>query len=299
MWQRALVLVAVAVAVGGCGAEAASTPPAPPVPSGWTAHRDDGAGLSVRFPSAWHRAPRSLTPDLGQPHELLSLGTFPLRHAKSRCGHLPAGALRRMGPRDVFVTVQESGGRTRGFRPRARPLRLGRETSDVSACLGRPVPFAEHRIAFRDGGRAFHVLAAVGRQAPPASRSDLLAVLDSLQIDAAPGVRRMDPDTSVAFDRNGITGLLPMSWRLERRTLTAAVGPRAQLAFGSYPVPKRPRDRNCTPKAAIDALPADGVFVFAFEYRHVTAGNSPAFPRGRCASRSARAGPTSASARRT
>jgi hypothetical protein len=60
--------------------------------------------------------------------------------------------------------------------------------------------------------------------------------------------------------------------------LTAAVGPRAQLAFGSYPVPRRPRERNCTPAAAIDALAADGVFVFAFEYRHLTPAQLARFP---------------------
>jgi hypothetical protein len=183
-----------------------------------------------------------------------------------------------MGPRDVFVTVQESGGRTRGFPERPRPFDLERASSHVPACLRGPSPFVEYRIAFRDGGRAFYVLAAVGRHATPADRSDLLAVLESLQVDAAPGVRRMDPDSSVFFDHNGITGLLPEAWRLERRPLTATPA-RGQLAFGSYPVPPGPRAPACAPpQAALDALGAGGVFVFIFEYRSINARQLARFP---------------------
>lgn len=276
MWRPTLVAL---LLLAGC-AEGAG--PAASLPEGWTRHRDARHGLSVSFPSAWRLASRSLTPALVNPVELLSLATFRLdRPARGRCTHLPSGALARMGERDVFFTLQESPGAPRGFPPRPHPFSLaGGARSEASRCVaGGAARFVDHWLSFRDRARSFYVLAALGRRAPAARRRELLAVLDSLRVDRHPGEQRLDADESLPQEHNATTLTLPdRGWRLHPRALTAAVAARDQLAFGSFPLPSPRRDPNCAPSAALNALPRDGAFVFAFEYRDLNRRQSARFP---------------------
>lgn len=196
MTRRPLLLVTVVVAalVGGCGDEregrraAASTDPQ----AGWTAYREADRGFAVRFPSDWRRAPRSLTPYLADPREILSLGTGPLvartSRSHSQCAQKPVAALAALGPRDVLVSVQE---RRRpdsaSYPPRRSSFRLGTRAAGPIGCLSAPSQRRTWWIPFRDGDRAFYALVAIGLDAPLEQRRTAERVLDSLRFD--PGGR--------------------------------------------------------------------------------------------------------------
>jgi hypothetical protein len=87
-------------------------------PAGMTRFSDERRGFEVMFPSGWMRAETVLTPMLSAPHEILSVGTVdPVPNDEwSACAQHPVETLQRVGPRDVFVTIQErANGAGRGF----------------------------------------------------------------------------------------------------------------------------------------------------------------------------------------
>ena len=150
-----------------------------------TAYRSARYGYTVRIPGGWHRARVTLTPDLLDPREILTVATFPPKRVVDRpCSQLPS-AMHAMRPTDVVVTVQERAGRpTAEFRP--RPRRFGPSMGSQSVardCVEPPVPFVDRMINFRDGRRAFHVFVLVGKKAPARARGAAYAVLDSLELD--------------------------------------------------------------------------------------------------------------------
>jgi hypothetical protein len=167
----------------GCGDDDAGTS---------TATREaataEGRGLVAELPDGWRQAARSLTPDLTDPLEVLSVATFPLERGRAEaCAHMPVGALEAIGPRDAFVTLMERGTGAAGFP--SRPEHFGPELggpSEVGECTERDA-YTDHWFGFADAGRSFHVLVAFGPDAPPARRAEAWRVLDSLEVD--PGVR--------------------------------------------------------------------------------------------------------------
>ena len=247
----------------GCVQPASVAAPGP-VPFASAEH-----GFSAALPGGWHVAPASLTPHLANPVEILSAGTMDgLRPRDGACGHVAVGAIERMGPRDAFVTVQERFGET--MFP-ARPARFAladpQERSDATACAEGEPPLDVYWWEFRDAGRNFHVLVALGREAPRERRVEALALLDSLRFEPGPDGVRLDPDRTV-YARDVAAELswaMPVPpWRRYDRALTSVVGER--LVLGTFPLARRAPDENCTPRAAIDALPSDGAFIYVFEY---------------------------------
>lgn len=166
-----------ALVLGACGGVKA----APPEPTTHTAH-----GITVTLPAGWQRAARSLTPNLGDPREVVAVGTFPLRYRQTDCAHMPGSALEDVGPADAFVTVQERGkdASPRGFPPRPEHFgpRLGGGGSEAGACVPK-ARFTDHWFTFGDAGRYFHVLVAFGPQATAKTRRQARAILDDLKID--------------------------------------------------------------------------------------------------------------------
>jgi len=65
--------------------------------------------LVVAYPAEWFLAEETLTPNLGGPLEVFSLGSFPLRPGGPTCAQIPSQALHDLRSTDVFVTVQERG----------------------------------------------------------------------------------------------------------------------------------------------------------------------------------------------
>jgi hypothetical protein len=186
MSLRALcaVAAAAALAVSACGEEAAA--PAAPRLVTERAH-----GVTVELPPGWQPARVSLTPDLLDPREVVSVATFPLRYRATRCGHIAGSALEDLGPRDAFVTIHE-----RGVDPASswpdfppRPAHFGPALggpSEASGCVPS-ARFTDHWFGFSDAGRHFHVEVAFGPETPAAVQREAWGLLDSLRID--PGVR--------------------------------------------------------------------------------------------------------------
>jgi hypothetical protein len=126
-------------------------------------HSDSVHGFSVTYPDDWVRAGQSLTPELSDPHEILSLGTYPLRPACTDA-YLPGNALADLGTGDVFITLQEAS--AQGMPP--RPAAFGPDAARIAfhgfpACNGYgAVPFRGWWIAFADQGRGFYAFVALG-----------------------------------------------------------------------------------------------------------------------------------------
>jgi hypothetical protein len=256
----ALLVIALVV---GCGADderslVAATPS--PMPE-----RD----FTFELPKRWYLFPESQTPALTNPVEILSAGTVPPGGpGGGSCAHVPVRALERMGPEDAFVTVQERYGEL-SFpdRPERFTLPERSEGTDAEECARNGEQLDIHWFGFRDSGRGFHVLVAFGRDAPAERRAEAVALLDSLRFDSGPDGVRLDPDLAVPFedDGAGLAWQMPVPpWRRYDGPLTSLHGER--LLLGTFAVPPGPPDRNCTPRAAIDAMPRDGAFIYLFEY---------------------------------
>ena len=257
-WPILLVLV---LAAGCAGEEPARDRAAAPAPFVSDAHR-----FSAELPPGWERAPRSLTPGLSNPAEILSAGTVrALRPTAGACAHMPVAAIERVGPRDAFVSVQERYGEARfPDRPERFALPAPDPGSDAAACARNGGRLDVYWFGFRDARRGFHVLVVLGREAPPARREEALALLDSLRFEPGPEGVHLDSDLVVPYSVRGLAWLMPPRWRHYDRPLTSVDGER--LALGTFPLEPGPPDANCAPRAAIDALPPDGAFIYVFEY---------------------------------
>ena len=226
--------------------------------------------FTATLPAGWMLASRSLTPQLANPIEILSAGT--VRDAppsEGSCGHVPVGALERMGPRDVFVTVQERYGEPRfPARPDRFALPQRAEHNDATECARNGDRLDAYWFGFRDAWRGFHVLVALGRAAPPQRREEALALLDSLRFEPGPQGVHLDPDLAMHFDDAAarLSWQMPLPrWRRYDWPLTSMHGER--LALGTFRLERTPPG-DCTPRAAIDAMPRDGAFIYLFEYEN-------------------------------
>jgi hypothetical protein len=236
-----------------------------PVPVESRQHR-----FAVRLPAGWELASRSLTPTLSpNPVEILSAGTLrDMQPREGSCGHMPIGAIERMGPRDALVTVFERyGGARFPDRPAHFALPDRTEQGDATACTHTATRLDEYWFDFRDADRGFHVLAVFGRDAPRERRKQALALLDSLRFEPGPPGVNLDPDTAVPFDDASarLSWQMPAPpWRRYDWPMTSVQGER--LSLGTFDLERQPPDRNCTPQAAIDAMPSTGAFIYLLEY---------------------------------
>jgi hypothetical protein len=179
----AVLALGCALVGAGCGAvdERAGSSPAPGLV------RLEAHGLTVALPPRWRPARERLTPDLGDPREVLAVATFVLRYRRTACAHVAGSALEDLGPYDAFVTLQE-----RGLDPGSswsdfpeRPAHFGPELggrSEASACVPN-AHFSDHWFGFTAGGRHFHADVAFGTQASAKTRAQAWAILDSLRVD--------------------------------------------------------------------------------------------------------------------
>ncbi len=239
-----------------------------------------GDGVRYLLPTGWHSAARSLTPHLSNPRELLSAGTGRLPPG-GECAHMPSAALRAMRADDVLVTVQERLGSPRSFGVRPAHFRASGETrSEALDCAGPRRRFTSHWFGFRDGGRGFHVLVAIGRTASPKRAHSAWALLDSLRIAPRRPVR-IDGDLALPFDdvARGLRIVHPSAWRVYRRPLTQAVSARNQFALGTFALRQARRDPNCAPQTALRARGARDGFIFMFEYDDLNPRQLARFPR--------------------
>lgn len=152
----------------------------------------------VEYPAGWTIADEALAPDLFDPREILSVGTFPLRPGGTAPteAFLPGNAIADIGPDDVFITVQERRSKGGGSAHPARPERFGPDTGcapDDAGCLAGTALAIEglHAwwIPFSDppSGRDLYAFVAMGESAyrDPARSAAAWAVLDSLAFDGS------------------------------------------------------------------------------------------------------------------
>ena len=224
-------------------------------------YHDTAHAFTISHPRSWQRARESLAPGLTDPHEILSVATFNARADGGHCGHVPAGAASRMDGDDVLLTIQERRG-SGGFEERMRPFVLGPpRQGDLTTCGGRP-DLQERSGGFQDGGRGLHVLAAFSAGAPASARRDAERVVDSLELEPPWRYRGMD-----------VRMQPPSGWRVKARG--------SHFNFGSFDVPPPP-DEQCALPGGAKPLPADGAFVFVFEYvglNRTQRRRFPTFPR--------------------
>lgn len=147
------------------------------------------SNVALTYPNDWHLADVNLTPNLANPKEIFSIGSFPLTAGGPNCAQVPSQALHDMAPTDVFVTVQERGADAipSGFDP--RPDRFGPVSGSTDNvfydCLEpdeRDDIGVIHWIWFTDQDRYFHVLVAIGRDASPEDAAAIWQVLDDTEI---------------------------------------------------------------------------------------------------------------------
>jgi hypothetical protein len=255
--QRGWV-AALALAVAGCGAVSVAA----------TGPDRTGRGDGVRYtiPAGWHAASASLTPHLSNPREVLSVGTGALP-AGGSCAQFPSATLAAMRPTDALVTVQERVGSFRGFPARPKRFSLGSpDTSEAQACAGGNRSMHTYWFSFRQGGRGFHVLVAIGVSAPPARVREALAVLDSLRVTPRRPVR-IDGDDAIPYDdaSRGLHLVHPSAWRVYEQTLTQAISTRDQIALGTFALHQKAPDSNCTPTTALRSRPPKGGLIYMYE----------------------------------
>lgn len=157
---------------------------------------DEQHNYVVTYPADWIVADENLTPWLGSPSEILSLGTFPLRvseHPDDGFRLFDASvapvALQDMHSNDVFISLQESTAVFAGSTEH-RPDHFGPLGCDESIYGCRPseelpepwreAPFRAWWVPFEDSGRAFYLFVAIGSEATPEQRQQAWAVADSL-----------------------------------------------------------------------------------------------------------------------
>jgi hypothetical protein len=262
--MRCLRVLVIACVATGCSAE--NEPRSAPVPV-----RSDEHRLSYALPAGWERASQSLTPDLGNPIEILAAGTVrDMRAAPDRCAHMPVGAIERMTPSDAFVSVMERYGEMPAPpRPAQFALPAKQEQSDATECARGEPPLDVYWFEFAEARRWFHVLVALGREAGPERRAEALALLDSLHFEPGPEGVHLDPDRTIPMHdtQARLSWQEPHPpWRRYDWPLTSLREPRQRLVLGTFDLERGPPDPECLPQATIDGLPPDGALLYVLEY---------------------------------
>jgi hypothetical protein len=142
------------------------------------------AGISLTVPNGWHLATRRFTA-LMDPRERLVLTSFPVRGKVRSRGCSPNGLLRQLPRSGVAVSLLEymNGGARRHFPGRPKRFHLGPPARGGFDCFA-PQPVANaYLVNFSDNGRAFNLLAAIGKNASPQTRRTAERALDSLRVD--------------------------------------------------------------------------------------------------------------------
>lgn len=172
--------LAVVLAACGSGAEPA------PRPAAAESYDYPRQGYSVEIPPGWHRAEGPITV-LTDPVERLVAATYAPHDGNEECGPLEFDGFEAD---EALVVVLERrrdpAARPDDFPP--RPERFAYQpgmSTEFTDCLRttRGIPVKDHWFTFRDEGRHFHVLVAIGPDAPPGTERDAYGMLDSLRLD--------------------------------------------------------------------------------------------------------------------
>jgi len=152
--------------------------------------------LRVKLPADWHRASDRATDRVSlEADVLLAVGTSPIRPSPgAACSDAADEPRVRVGPTDALIVVAEDV-RARADIARERPrFRLLEQVAPPGeqrrartavlpswGCRNEVGISGLHETSFADGGRVFSVSAIVGKAATAKTRSETLAVLNSLE----------------------------------------------------------------------------------------------------------------------
>lgn len=215
-----VLLVALVGPVAGCGSSGESDPASPPadersaqdrpaserpvvalsvaprMPADARTHIDRKDRLRVKLPADWHRASDRATERLSPVEgNLLAVGTFPIRpRPEDACSDAVDEPRVDVGPTDALVVMEEDV-RARADLARKRPrFRLLKQVAPPGEprrartgvfpswnCRNQVGSSGLWETSFADGGRVFSVTAIVGKAATEKTRSETLAVLNSLK----------------------------------------------------------------------------------------------------------------------
>jgi hypothetical protein len=171
--MRGGLLLLALLGIAACGGNA-------PQASDGNTYRSEAHLYEVTYPAGWQVVGERLTPNLDDPREILALATYEAPTGGDRCAHQPVAALEAMGRADVLIAVFE---RRPPWPENRYPPRRGAEVELQSGTGRFCVPDANRLdawLSFRDAGRAFYLLVAVGPEAPARIRQDVNEILDSL-----------------------------------------------------------------------------------------------------------------------
>lgn len=168
----------------------------PRMPAGARTYVDRQDRLRVRLPADWHRASDRATDRLSLVEgNLLAVGTFPIRpRPQDACSEDVSEPRVDVGPTDALVVVEEDfRARAGGARERPRfrlleqvappgpPRRARTGVFPSWNCRNEVGVSGLWETSFADGGRVFSVAAIIGKAATEKTRSETLAVLNSLK----------------------------------------------------------------------------------------------------------------------
>jgi len=160
---------------------------------GWSVYSNPTQGFSISVPPNWNMTTTPLTPQLADPRELVSLGTYPLLPSlvNGSCVSIPGDALNRLGASGSFVTVLEDYPLS-NIPPNdfpERPAHFGADSglplasTEIATCLLHRFSGTGRFISFSEAGREFYAIVAVGPKASAAQRAKTFQVLDSLRVE--------------------------------------------------------------------------------------------------------------------
>jgi hypothetical protein len=179
-WRPRVAVALVAAAAAGVMLLLVARPAPRSDEVAWSTVNVSRYGVDVSVPAGWQIAPRSLTPYLVDPREIVTATTFVPVAPAHPCAQWPAVAL---GPGDALVTVTERAGVTT-FAPRPRrfePVPTSPLTARlVQDCVG---PGTVSYQDFSDGFRNFHALVVIDPRASPRVRVEAYQILDRLRFD--------------------------------------------------------------------------------------------------------------------
>jgi hypothetical protein len=181
---RAAIL---ALVVGACTGGGPTSTPVPartigPV-SGWINVREEDAGLSVAYPAGWHVASSPLVP-ASAASEIFAVGSKALRPGTTAsCAGIPIHAIEDLGAQDALVRISET---SVSAPPRRGLFFSGDVRTRTPPSCARPGRVFYGTVAFEDAGRDLRAFVAWGSKASEATKRDVFAILDSVQVDPAP-----------------------------------------------------------------------------------------------------------------
>ena len=173
-------------AEGGLEPEAGDDPQPVADSNSWVFYNDTEHRFSIGYPETWYRSRQSLTPELVDPQEIVSLATFDPIYRESSCAHMPSSGLEDIGPGDAFVSIQEGSPKeVEAFRPRPEDFEQSAEPEQNFMCTPETVEL--YWLNFRDAGRAFYAIVALGNEVAAETRAEAWDVLNSFEPQPAEG----------------------------------------------------------------------------------------------------------------